>query len=357
MYPQAQCLPTVENQEVIWEHLEHIDTLSVGQLPFELAEELGKPYLPGENPFPLGHLQTNSWQNLSPSWSNPNCPQNINLADGPPILVQALAALQSLSKSDVFQAEHAIKSCQVLFQHVTIRDLEQPKRFSVLMLLDSLLAYHRDALKSMGAHFLFGYCYLVKGEKDPRNLVVAFKLAKVILIKFDLGDQAESFFDITFCYFPITFRPPPGNLDAYGGIIAKELTQGSIDCLSATPQFGILVLPLLLEKIQAPGVAPQIFQPNTSPSPDFLRLLEHGCHTLFSIVFPSEVQSSPSGPLDFMKQALEVVMKELHSPEKSRAIPATQLFGWIIKSGASVTDAHFYISGRGPPLEPGRMFC
>ncbi|KNZ45535.1 hypothetical protein VP01_801g8 [Puccinia sorghi] len=57
--------------------------------------------------------------------------------------------------------------------------------------------------------------------------------------------------------------------------------------------------------------------------------LEHGCHTLFSIVFPSEVQSSPSGPLDFMKQALEVVMKELHSPENSRAIPATQKYAHI----------------------------
>jgi len=293
------------------------------------------------------------------------------LADGPPILVQALAALRSLSKSDAFQAEHAIKSCQALFQHVTIRELEQPKRLSVLMLLDSLLAYHRDALKSMGPRFLSGYCSLVEGEKDPRNLVVAFKLAKVILIEFDLGDQAESLFDITFCYFPITFRPPPGNPDAYGGITAEELTQGLIDCLSATPQFGILVLPLLLEKFQAPGVAPktqvletvikafptygqaavaefvslfwesflvEIFQPNTSPSPEFLRLLEHGCQTLFSTVFPSEVPSSPSGPLDFMKQALEVVMKELHSPEKSRAIPATRLVGWIIESGANVTD-------------------
>ncbi|PLW19902.1 hypothetical protein PCANC_17259 [Puccinia coronata f. sp. avenae] len=48
MYPQAQCLPTVEDQEVIWEHLEHIDTLSVGRLPLELAEALGKPYASGD---------------------------------------------------------------------------------------------------------------------------------------------------------------------------------------------------------------------------------------------------------------------------------------------------------------------
>ncbi|WAQ85506.1 hypothetical protein PtA15_6A134 [Puccinia triticina] len=293
------------------------------------------------------------------------------LGDGPSIVVEALAGLRSLSKADTFQAEHAIKCCNALFQHLTIRDLEQPKRLAVLMLVDNLLAYHRDALKSMGSGFLSGYCTLVEGEKDPRNLVVAFKLAKVILTEFDLGDQTESLFDITFCYFPITFRPPPGNPDAYGGITAEELTQGLIDCLSATPQFGILVLPLLLEKFQAPGLGPksqvlqtviqafpiygqvavaefaslfwesflvEIFQPNTSPSQDFLRFLERGCQTLFSTVFPAVVEFSPSGPLDFIKQALEVVMKELHSPEKSRAVPATRLVRWIVESDANVTD-------------------
>jgi DNA repair/transcription protein MET18/MMS19 len=43
----------------------------------------------------------------------------------------------------------------------------------------------------MESDFLAGYCTLVEGEKDPRNLVVAFKLAKVILTEFELGDQAE----------------------------------------------------------------------------------------------------------------------------------------------------------------------
>ncbi|POV99300.1 hypothetical protein PSHT_13600 [Puccinia striiformis] len=294
------------------------------------------------------------------------------LGDGPLIVVEALAGLRSLSRAESFSTEHATKCCDALFQNLSIRDLDQPKRLTVLMLVDNLLAYHRETLKNMGSHFLSGYCALVEGEKDPRNLVVAFRLAKVILTEFDLGDQAESLFDITFCYFPITFRPPPGNPDAYGGITAEELTQGLIDCLSATPQFGILVLPLLLEKFQAPGLAPkaqvlqtviqafpvygqvavaefaslfwesflvEIFQPNTSPSQDCLRLLEQGCQTLFSTVFPSDPEvASPSGPIDFIKQALEVIMKELHSPEKSRAVPATRLVAWIIESHANLTD-------------------
>ncbi|CAH7671111.1 protein pyrABCN [Phakopsora pachyrhizi] len=48
LYPQATCLPTAREQEVIWEHLESFDTFSVGKLPFELARELGKPYTSGD---------------------------------------------------------------------------------------------------------------------------------------------------------------------------------------------------------------------------------------------------------------------------------------------------------------------
>ncbi|POW16262.1 hypothetical protein PSTT_01443, partial [Puccinia striiformis] len=322
---------------------------------------------------PLEHPQTDFVRTSRNTHSlNSISKHQEKLGDGPLIVVEALAGLRSLSRAESFSTEHAIKCCDALFQNLSIRDLDQPKRLTVLMLMDNLLAYHRETLKNMGSHFLSGYCALVEGEKDPRNLVVAFRLAKVILTEFDLGDQAESLFDITFCYFPITFRPPPGNPDAYGGITAEELTQGLIDCLSATPQFGILVLPLLLEKFQAPGLAPkaqvlqtviqafpvygqvavaefaslfwesflvEIFQPNTSPSQDCLRLLEQGCQTLFSTVFPSDPEvASPSGPIDFIKQALEVIMKELHSPEKSRAVPATRLVAWIIESHANLTD-------------------
>ncbi|KAI9620626.1 hypothetical protein KEM48_008165 [Puccinia striiformis f. sp. tritici PST-130] len=271
------------------------------------------------------------------------------LGDGPLIVVEALAGLRSLSRAESFSTEHAIKSCDALFQNLSIRDLDQPKRLTVLMLVDNLLAYHRETLKNMGSLPIW-LCALVEGEKDPRNLVVAFRLAKVILTEFDLGDQAESLFDITFCYFPITFRPPPGNPDAYGGITAEELTQGLIDSPGLAPKAQVLQTVIQAFPVYQVAVAEfaslfwesflvEIFQPNTSPSQDFLRLLEQGCQTLFSTVFPSDPEvASPSGPIDFIKQALEVIMKELHSPEKSRAVPATRLVAWIIESHANLTD-------------------
>lgn len=79
----------------------------------------------------------------------------------------------------------------------------------------------------MGNDFLTGYIALADGERDPRNLMVAFAIARVLLIEFDIRDKVEvlhfilnfpsvcqnlwllqDFFNIVYCYFPISFRPP-----------------------------------------------------------------------------------------------------------------------------------------------------
>ena len=43
----------------------------------------------------------------------------------------------------------------------------------------------------MGKEFLDGYTSLVEGEKDPRNLIIAFAVARVILIEFDIHERVE----------------------------------------------------------------------------------------------------------------------------------------------------------------------
>lgn len=49
----------------------------------------------------------------------------------------------------------------------------------------------RVALKNMGDEFLSGYIALAEGEKDPRNLLIAFAIARVILIEFNISDHVE----------------------------------------------------------------------------------------------------------------------------------------------------------------------
>lgn len=101
----------------------------------------------------------------------------------------------------------------------------------------------------MGGDFLSGYVKLVEGEKDPRNLIYLFAIDRVVLIEFELSPtMIEKFFDITYCYFPITFKPPPN--DPYG-ITQLDLKTSLRNSLIAHPGFAPHAMPLLLEKLTA----------------------------------------------------------------------------------------------------------
>lgn len=117
--------------------------------------------------------------------------------------------------------------------------------------MDSLLSRHMNALKALGKDFLKGYIELVEGEKDPRNLVYIFAMDRVLLIEWEMDSETiEAFFDVTYCYFPITFRPPPD--DPYG-ISTNSLRLALRRVLTASPHLAPHGLPLLIEKLQASG--------------------------------------------------------------------------------------------------------
>ncbi len=49
----------------------------------------------------------------------------------------------------------------------------------------------RPALVRLSKDFIKGYCALVEGEKDPRNLMLSFGIIHIILVEFDLTDCVE----------------------------------------------------------------------------------------------------------------------------------------------------------------------
>ncbi|CCA72670.1 related to Transcriptional coactivator MMS19 [Serendipita indica DSM 11827] len=103
-----------------------------------------------------------------------------------------------------------------------------------------------DIVKDMGSEFLKCYLALAEGEKDPRNLQIAFALDRILLLEFDITDLVEQFYDITFCYFPITFKAPAN--DPYG-VSGTDLVQALKECLSASPLLGPPGMPLFIEKL------------------------------------------------------------------------------------------------------------
>ena len=56
-------------------------------------------------------------------------------------------------------------------------------------------------------------------------------------------------FDVLYCYFPISFRPPPD--DPYK-ITAQDLKIRLRECLASTHHFAGQIFPALIEKQQLP---------------------------------------------------------------------------------------------------------
>lgn len=97
--------------------------------------------------------------------------------------------------------------CSVI-KHVKMKALVQSQRYLVFKTIDMLIANQRDgesfrahgasyltqhiaALKAMGKEFISGYISLAEGEKDPRNLLLAFAIDRVMVLEFDISAHVE----------------------------------------------------------------------------------------------------------------------------------------------------------------------
>lgn len=281
-------------------------------------------------------------------------------------IVPALQGILTLVKLPTFGAPEATGVIDALFLYVKMKSLVQSVRFKVYSIIDSLMAGHRDALKALGKKFVGNYIALAEGEKDPRNLVVAFAIARVILIEFDISEHVESLFNITFCYFPITFRPPPN--DPYG-ISSDDLRAALRQCLCATPLFGPLAIPVFLEKLTAGSRATkkdtlqalatclpvfgsalaratarklwsalklEIFQPmDSNTEEEALKTTQILVKTIYQEEEAAHEQSEDIAGL--ARDACEECIQILREPEKSMAKPATKVICAFMATTPSVS--------------------
>ncbi|RPA91136.1 ARM repeat-containing protein [Choiromyces venosus 120613-1] len=166
-------------------------------------------------------------------------------------LKETSRGLFALQKSSRFGKEEATLVSSAICK-VDLQKHPQGTRFVVLTLIDGLMANQRDALKAMGGKFITGFTELVGGEKDPRNLMIVFSIVKVILVEFDIVQHIEILFDVVYCYFPITFKPPPD--DPYG-ITAQDLKFRLRECIASTKYFAGHVFPQLIEKLDSTSLS------------------------------------------------------------------------------------------------------
>uniref|UniRef100_A0A3P8U4Q4 MMS19 nucleotide excision repair protein n=1 Tax=Amphiprion percula TaxID=161767 RepID=A0A3P8U4Q4_AMPPE len=160
----------------------------------------------------------------------------------PPVL----QGLRALTRCTTLPPGSAVSMLRSLFQDV--HSLMLAERACVYSMLINLMETREAELKGLGADFVFGFVQSMDGERDPRNLLLAFQIAKNIIHRgYDLK-FTEELFEVTSCYFPIDFTPPPNDPH---GITKEELIQELRGVLTGTPKFAEFLLPLIIEKLDS----------------------------------------------------------------------------------------------------------
>ncbi|XP_075390864.1 MMS19 nucleotide excision repair protein homolog isoform X1 [Tenrec ecaudatus] len=165
------------------------------------------------------------------------------------VIPPVLQGLRALSLCVALPPGLAVSVLKAIFQEVHVQSLPQVDRHTIYSIITNFMQTREEELKGLGADFTFGFIQVMDGEKDPRNLLVAFFIAHDLISKdYSLGPFVEELFEVTSCYFPIDFTPPPNDPH---GIQREDLILSLRAVLASTPRFAEFLLPLLIEKVDS----------------------------------------------------------------------------------------------------------
>lgn len=167
-----------------------------------------------------------------------------------PCVAEVLRGLQIVIEMTGFSdPELTTVVLTALKDHVNMRRIVQQVRFTVFSILEKLLT--TNLFQDTESLFVDSFLTLSSGEKDPRNLLLSFKISSQVLKQFPpstVQKEEERLFDNIFCYFPITFQQPKN--DPYG-ITPDRLKEALEGCLASNGILAAQVFPALIEKLTA----------------------------------------------------------------------------------------------------------
>ncbi|KAL1491561.1 hypothetical protein ABEB36_012139 [Hypothenemus hampei] len=207
--------------------------------------------------------------------------------------------------NDEIPKESVIDLVSCIFQHITCQQQQQPHRYLIYEIFETVLKQHLNAVESMGIDFVYGVISSIDGERDPKNLIYLFSWLQRFLKTVKLGHLSEEMFDVLSCYFPVDFKAPPSN----NTVAREDLAKGLGACLTATPDFGELAISLALEKLDSTlRIAKE----------DSLGLLRMGCKNFdyetyykYSIELWSQIQKEifSNSDIELRHYCLETLME------------------------------------------------
>jgi DNA repair/transcription protein MET18/MMS19 len=159
---------------------------------------------------------------------------------------QVLKGIYSLLNTSTVSRTDQLKIPLGIFTELDVQAFPQNTRYTCFQIFEYLLLNNTVGLQKISKDFISGFVTTMDGEKDPRNLLLLFKIVKLITIELDISSNISDLFEVVFCYFPITFRPPPD--DVYL-ITSDDLKTALREAIISSHLYAIHAIPVLLEKL------------------------------------------------------------------------------------------------------------
>lgn len=165
---------------------------------------------------------------------------------------EAYSGLSSLAKMKYISLDNTKDLVKHLTQNYKPSSFLAPVRFFALQCMSNIYVRNESKLISdlaFADNYVKCFLHVANGEKDPRNLLISFKLNRRISSTLkNISKFKEELFDVLFCYFPITFKPPKN--DPYK-ISNSDLKLELRLAISATPEFAEDAFGNLIDKLTA----------------------------------------------------------------------------------------------------------
>lgn len=162
---------------------------------------------------------------------------------------ETLIGLTSLIEKDNYHPS-LVKSILISFdENYDPKSFVASTRFFAFNLFNKLFdKFSKFILKNFNDLFIKNFINIATGEKDPRNLLLSFELNSKISKTLVINEFTDDLFDVLFCYFPISFKPPKD--DPYK-ITSDDLKNSLRIAIASTNLFANDSYPNLLEKISS----------------------------------------------------------------------------------------------------------
>lgn len=159
---------------------------------------------------------------------------------------ESLIGLNTLIKMDQFPQVNIKVILTTLEDQYQSNQHLASTRFFTFDILENLFTFYQSTVEKFSKQFINAFIHIASGEKDPKNLLKSFDLNRKISSTLVITDFKDDLFDVLFCYFPISFKPPKD--DPYK-ITSDQLKSSLRKAIASSGEFSQDSYPNLLEKL------------------------------------------------------------------------------------------------------------